>query len=119
MRSLFQPHEDAKTVSRSRGQIAPPTSSTRLKTAGIIARSLLLILLFLMAARVSAPQQLGSAWYDISRGDFIRGLLGIGFCVWMLVELFILPKDPAAYRTWIYLGVTLLPLGVVCLIVVW
>jgi hypothetical protein len=99
------------------GTLEPLTA--RVKMAGLFFRSLLLIVLGLMAARVSAPQHLGSTWYDVPRGDLIRGLLGIGFCVWMLVELFILPKDPASYRTWIYLGVTLLPLGVVCLIVVW
>ena len=93
--------------------------TARVKIAGLFFRSLLLIVLGLMAARVSAPQHLGSTWYDVPRGDLIRALLGIGFCVWMLVELFILPKDPASYRTWMYLGVTLLPLGVVCLIVVW
>jgi hypothetical protein len=119
MPSLFQPHQEAKASSRNRAQVALETHSSRLKTAGIISRSLLLILLLLLAARVSAPQHLGSTWHDIPRGDFIRGLLGVGFCVWMLVELFILPKDPAAYRTWVYLGLTLLPLGVVCLIVVW
>jgi hypothetical protein len=98
---------------------APQPVPTRIKTAGLVSRSLLLIVLGLMAARVSAPQHLGSTWYDVPRGDLIRALLGIGFCIWMLVELFILPKDPASYRTWMYLGVTLLPLGVVCLIVVW
>jgi len=106
-------------ASRSRAPVAPESHSSRLRAAGIISRSLLLILLCLMAARVSAPQHLGSTWHDVPRGDLIRALLGISFCVWMLVELFILPKDPAAYRTWIYLGVTLLPLGIVCLIVVW
>ena len=99
------------------GTLEPLTA--RVKIAGLFFRSLLLIVLGLMAARVSAPQHLGSTWYDVPRGDLIRALLGIGFCVWMLVELFILPKDPASYRTWMYLGVTLLPLGVVCLIVVW
>jgi hypothetical protein len=98
---------------------APPPVAAPVKMAGLLSRSLLLIVLGLMAARVSAPQHLGSTWYDIPRGDLIRALLGVGFCVWMLVELFILPKDPASYRTWIYLGITLLPLGVICLIVIW
>jgi hypothetical protein len=97
----------------------PEPLPASVKTVGLVCRSLLLIVLGLMAARVSAPQHFGRTWYDVPRGDFIRALLGIAFCVWMLVELFILPKDPASYRTWIYLGVTLLPLGVVCLIVVW
>ena len=116
----------APLVTRRTGKLAshdaagaPEPVTARVKMAGLVFRSLLLILLGLMAARVSAPQHLGSTWYDIPRGDMIRALLGFGFCVWMLVELFILPKDPASYRTWIYLGITLLPLGVVCLIVVW
>jgi hypothetical protein len=119
MRISFQSHQEAKPASRNGAQTTPVTHSARLKAVGIAFRSLLLLVLFLMAARVSAPQHLGRTWYDIPLGDMIRGALGIAFCVWMLVELFILPKDPASYRTWMYLGVTLLPLGVVCLIVVW
>ena len=119
MRALFQSQQEAKPGSRRGVEGTPATYSASLRTAGIISRSLLLILLLLMAARVSTPQHFGSTWYDIPRGDFIRGLLGVAFCVWMLVELFILPKDPSAYRTWVYLGVTLLPLGLICLIVVW
>jgi hypothetical protein len=118
MRAPLVTRRTGKLASRdAAGTLEPLTA--RVKIAGLFFRSLLLIVLGLMAARVSAPQHLGSTWYDVPRGDLIRALLGIGFCVWMLVELFILPKDPASYRTWIYLGVTLLPLGVVCLIVVW
>ena len=116
----------APLVTRRTGKLASRDVGGRLnrlrrasRWLAFVSRSLLLIVLGLMAARVSAPQHLGSTWYDIPRGDLIRALLGVGFCVWMLVELFILPKDPASYRTWMYLGVTLLPLGVVCLIVVW
>ncbi len=118
MRAPLVTRRSGKLTSRASSR-APEPVPAGVKAAGLISRSFLLIVLGLMAARVSAPQHLGSAWYDIPRGDLIRALLGIAFCVWMLVELFILPKDPTSYRTWIYLGVTLLPLGVVCLIVVW
>ena len=35
------------------------------------------------------------------------------------VNLFILPRDAGAYRTWMYLGLALLPLSVLCAFVVW
>jgi len=86
---------------------------------GVVFRSLLLLLLFVIAARVATPQHWGKTWYDIPSGDVVRALLGFAFCLWVLVELFILPKDPASYRTWTYLGAVLLPLGLVCLITIW
>jgi hypothetical protein len=119
MRLLFGTHPDAKPASRGAQGVSASANFSRLRVGAIVFRSLLLLVLLLMAARVSAPQHVGSTWHDIPFGDFVRALLGVAFCVWMLVELFILPKDPAAYRTWVYLGVTLLPLGVLCLLAIW
>src|SRR5262249_40444481 len=102
MRLLFGAHADAKPASPGAPRVSAFAHFSRLRTGAIVFRSLLLIVLLLMAARVSAPQHVGSTWHDIPFGDFVRGLLGVAFCVWMLVELFILPKDNAAYRTWVY-----------------
>jgi hypothetical protein len=30
-----------------------------------------------------------------------------------------LPKDPEAYRTWVYLGLVAVPFALICLIAVW
>jgi membrane protein YdbS with pleckstrin-like domain len=117
MRALFQSHEEPG--SRSNVEEKPAAHSATLRRAGLVSRTLLLILLLLMAARVSAPQHLGSTWYDIPPGDFLRGVAGAAFCVWMLVELFIVPKDAASYRTWLYLGLVLFPLGLICLVAIW
>jgi hypothetical protein len=46
-------------------------------------------------------------------------LLGFGVGAWFIVNLFILPKDAGAYRTWMYLGVVILPLSLLCAFVVW
>jgi hypothetical protein len=83
--------------------------SLRLRVAGIFFRSIFLIVLLVVVARVSAPQQLRSTWLDMSSGDFIRAGLGLGFSVWMLVHIFLLPKDAAAYKTWVYLGLAVTP----------
>jgi hypothetical protein len=45
--------------------------------------------------------------------------LGLAACAWLVVHLFILPKDPESYRTWLYLGLAVLPLSVLCAFVVW
>jgi hypothetical protein len=46
-------------------------------------------------------------------------LMGVGICAWFIVNLFILPKDPGAYRTWLYLGIGVLPLSVLCAVAIW
>jgi hypothetical protein len=45
--------------------------------------------------------------------------LGFAVCAWFIVHLFILPKDAEAYRIWLYLGLAVLPLSLLCAFVVW
>jgi hypothetical protein len=101
------------------GQRKGDELSSRQRILGIICRSTFMIALLIVTARVSAPQHVGSSWLDIESGDVIRALLGLGVCVWVLIHLFILPKDAAGYRTWIYLGVALIPLVLICGVAVW
>lgn len=86
---------------------------------GVAVRTLFLIVLTVMTARVASPQieHLTSAYE--TPGDLIRVLLGLGVCSWFIVNLFILPKDAGAYRTWMYLGLVVLPLSVLCAFAVW
>jgi hypothetical protein len=37
----------------------------------------------------------------------------------MVAHLFILPKDAAAYKTWVYLGLALVPLALIWAFAVW
>ena len=86
---------------------------------GVAFRTLFLIVLTIMTARVASPQ-IEHVWsaYE-TPGDLIRVLIGLAICAWFVVNLFILPKDAGAYRTWMYLGVAVLPLSVLCAFVVW
>jgi hypothetical protein len=86
---------------------------------GVAFRTLFLLVLIVTTARVAHPQ-IEHFWsaYE-TPGDLIRLLLGLGVCAWFTVNLFILPKDAGAYRTWMYLGVAVLPLSVLCAFVVW
>ena len=90
-----------------------------MRTAGVVLRSLFLIILIVMVARFAAPQHVGRTWYDIPPGDLIRVGLGFGICALALVDLFILPKEPDAYRTWLNFGVVLVPMLLVFAIAIW
>jgi hypothetical protein len=90
-----------------------------IKLAGIVFRSLFIILIALLTVRVASPQMETLRTLLDTPDDLVRVALGLAVCIWCLVNLFILPKDVEAYRTWIYLGVAVLPLSVLCAVVVW
>jgi hypothetical protein len=87
--------------------------------AGVAARTLFLIVLTIITARVASPQieRLSSVYGTPS--DLVRVLVGVGVCAWLIINLFILPKDSGAYRTWMYLGLGVIPLSMLCAVVVW
>jgi hypothetical protein len=45
--------------------------------------------------------------------------LGFAVCLWMLIHLFMLPKDAEGYRTWLYLGLVVVPFALICAFAVW
>jgi hypothetical protein len=82
-------------------------------------RVLFLVVLMVVTARVASPQ-IESIWSVFETpGDLIRVALGFAVCAWFVVNLFILPKEAEAYRTWLYLGIAVLPLSLLCAIVIW
>jgi hypothetical protein len=96
-----------------------PKPSNQVWFGGVLVRTLFLIVLTAITARVASPQMEHFSSLQETPGDLVRVLLGFGVCGWFIVNLFILPRDPGAYRTWMYLGVTVLPLAVLCAVVVW
>lgn len=96
---------------------AQPKLSIRI--AGLAARTLVILALAVLTARVASPQ-IEHLWsVHETPDDLIRVALGFAVCVWCVVNLFILPKDAEAYRTWIYLGLLVLPFSLLCAFVVW
>ena len=96
-----------------------PKPSAQVWFGGVAVRTLFLIVLTVITARVASPQMEHLSSLYETPGDLIRVLLGFGVCAWFIVNLFILPKDAGAYRTWMYLGVTVLPLSLLCAFAVW
>ena len=104
-------------VATTRKPKSKPSSSVRIGGAAV--RAIFLVVLTVLTARVASPQIENFHSLLETPGDLIRVALGFAVCAWFIVNLFILPKDPDAYRTWLYLGLAILPLSLLCAIVVW
>ena len=95
----------------------PPPPGVR--WTGLIFRTIFICILVVITARVASPE-VEHIWsvYE-TPGDLIRVALGFAVCVWLIVHLFVLPKDAAGYRTWFYLGFALIPLSILLGLVTW
>jgi hypothetical protein len=90
-----------------------------LRIIGIVLRSIFVGALLVITIRVAAPQS-ETIWsvFD-TPGDLIRVILGLIAGIWILANLFMLPKDAEGYRTWVYFGLALAPLALAVAIAVW
>jgi hypothetical protein len=93
--------------------------SSRVKFAGMAIRGLFLAVLIAITARAASPQ-VENIWSVLETpADLIRVAVGLVACAWFTAHIFIPPRDPHAYETWLYLGIALLPLALLCAVVVW
>jgi hypothetical protein len=93
--------------------------TARLRTASFALRSIFLVSLIVVVARVSWPQST-DIWNIYNEpGDMIRLALGLAFCIWIAFQVFSHPKDAHAHRTWVYLGLAAVPFALICMIWVW
>jgi hypothetical protein len=98
---------------------AAPNNSFGIKLAGLIVRSVFILLLAALTVKVASPQIETLSTLGDTPSDLVRVVLGLAVCIWCIVNLFILPKGVEAYRIWVYLGFAVLPLSLLCAIVVW
>ena len=85
----------------------------------IILRALFIGALVAVTVRVSSPQS-ETIWsvYE-TPGDLIRLALGFAMGLWIVIHLFMLPKNAEGYRTWVYLGLVVAPLALAVAIAIW
>lgn len=90
-----------------------------IRLLGIISRTLFIVLLIAITARVASPE-VETIWsaYE-TPNELVRMALGLAVCLWLFINIFRLPKDPGGYWTWLYLGAAIVPLGILCAIVIW
>jgi hypothetical protein len=93
--------------------------SPRQRMLGVILRTVFIASLIVVIFHVSMPQS-ASVWTAYSApGDFLRLGLGTAVGIWIAFQLFVTPKDPDAYRTWLYLGLAAVPFALICIIGIW
>jgi hypothetical protein len=108
---------------RHRFGSARPSPSSRItprqRKLGVLLRTIFIACLVVVIFHVSMPQS-STIWtaYE-APGDLIRLALGLAVGVWIGLQLFIAPKDPGAYRTWLYLGLAAVPFVVICIVGIW
>jgi hypothetical protein len=96
-----------------------PPPSPGVILGGLAFRTLFIIALIVLTARVASPQIETLSTVFETPHDLIRVVLGFALCVWCAINIFILPKDAEAYRTWLYLGLAVIPLALLCTFVIW
>jgi hypothetical protein len=87
-----------------------------LRIVATLLRTGFICLLVMVTLRVSMPQST-TIWtvYD-SPSDLVRLALGVVVSVWLVFQLFRAPDDAHAHRTWVYLGLAVIPVALVCLL---
>ena len=88
-----------------------PAIPMALRIMAIILRTLFIGALVAITLRVSGPQSESLASIYETPEDLIRLALGFAACVWLVIHIFMLPKDAEGYRTWLYFGPVIVPLG--------
>ena len=86
---------------------------------GLVLRTLFLIVVVAVTARVATPQNESlSTLYD-TPADLFRVLLGACVCMFVGSQIFQYSRNPADMRNWVPIGLAVLPLAVICAMVIW
>ena len=90
-----------------------------MRFVGLTLRTLFLIVVVAITARVATPQNetLLSA-YDTPAELFRMGL-GAAVCCFVAVQIFRYSRDPADMRKWVPIGIAAVPLALLCAVVIW
>ncbi|WP_156164760.1 hypothetical protein [Bradyrhizobium sp. LTSP885] len=92
---------------------------TPMRFLGLVLRTLFLIVVVAVTARVATPQN-ESLWtaYD-TPADLFRIILGATVCIFVAFQIFRYSRNPADMRNWVPIGLAVVPLAVICAVVIW
>jgi len=93
--------------------------SPGLRIVGAALRTIFILAILAIIVEVSLPQNETIRTVYDTPGDLVRMALGVGVGIWIAVQLFIMPKDAQAYRTWLYLGIVGVPFALICAAALW
>ncbi len=91
----------------------------QLHLVAMLLRAVFMLTLLAVILRVSLPQS-ESIWsaYE-TPGDLARLIIGLCAAGWIALQLFKLPKDPGAARTWLFVGIAAVPFALICAVAIW
>jgi hypothetical protein len=92
---------------------------TALWMASVFLRTVFIVSLLIVIVHLSMPQS-STIWtaYDVP-SDLTRLVLGFVACLWVASQLFAVPQDRHAHRTWLYLGAAAVPFTLICIVAIW
>ena len=90
-----------------------------MRIVGLTLRTLFLLLVVVITARVATPQtETLLSLYD-TPADLLRVILGAAVCRFVAVQIFRYSRDPADMRKWVVIGLAAVPLALLCAVVIW
>jgi hypothetical protein len=90
-----------------------------MRIVGLILRTLFLLLVVAITARVASPQtETILSSYD-TPSDLLRIILGAAVCCFIAAQIFRYSRDPADMRKWVAIGIAAVPLALLCAVVIW
>jgi hypothetical protein len=99
--------------------VSAPEPASSLRVTATLLRTVFICLLIAVTLRVAMPQSETIWTIDDTPADLIRLILGLIVSIFLAAQLLYGPKDAHAYRTWLYLGLTAVPIVILLLFVVW
>src|SRR5262249_9636275 len=99
---------------------APPsTIPMGLRVLAMALRAPFIGAVVVVTVRVSSPHSETFSSVYQTPGDMLRLTLVFAVCLWIVIHLFMLPKDAEGYRTWVYLGLVVVPLALAVAFAIW
>lgn len=90
-----------------------------MRILGLILRTLFLILVVAITARVASPQNETFLSAYETPADLFRIILGVAVCSFIATQIFRYSRDPADMRNWVAIGIAAVPLALLCAVVIW
>ena len=114
------PVELGRWAQRTRSDTTEQSDTERrLRIVSLALRAIFIVTLVIVIMHVSMPE-ISTIWNAYgSPSDLVRIALGLGASIWIGRQLFVVPKDAHAYRTWLYLGLAAVPFTLICLVGIW
>lgn len=86
---------------------------------GLALRTLFLIVVMVITARVATPQNESLLTAYDTPSDLFRIILGATVCFFVATQIFQYSRNPADMRKWVPIGLAIIPLALICARVIW